>query len=201
MAPLHSKTPNRNLQSSVWLKFAVHWLSVQPIEKKLSSKYRRQNKGYGSIVYLKSLNYTTHICICTENSWVLLLLSWKPVSIQVEMSALYFKLAVGRRCSLVEFYNTFLFIQFIFFTSLHQSCLSIGPKQSTQHYTSLRGGFFYATELKKKWKVFFSRFLQILEYLRNEHFSWVSFENHFFCSDLGRSVKQRSETPLMLYPV
>lgn len=98
---------------------------------------------------------------------------------------------------IIHFYSFSSF----FFTSLHQSCLSIGPKQSTQHYMSLRGGFFYATELTKSEKCFFSRFLQILEYLRNEHFSWVSFENHFFCSDLGRSVKQRSETPLMLYPV
>lgn len=63
MAPLH----NISETCSVWLKFAVHFLSVQPTEKKLSSKYRRQNKDYGSIVYLKSLNYTTHICICTEN--------------------------------------------------------------------------------------------------------------------------------------
>lgn len=169
--------------------------------KKLSSKYRRQNKEYGSIVYLKSLNYTTHICICTENWWVLLFLSWKPVSIQVEMSALFFKLVVGRRYSLVEFSNTFLFIQLIFLLLYTKAVFPLVPNKvhNIIHLSEL--ALFLHHRVNKKWKCFFSSFLQILDYLRNKHFSWVSFEKHFFCSDLGRSVKLHSETPLMLYPV
>lgn len=151
MAPLH----NISETCSVWLKFAVHFLSVQPTEKKLSSKYRRQNKDYGSIVYLKSLNYTTHICICTEKWWVLLFLSWKPVSIQVEMSALYFKLAVGRRYSLVEFSNTFLFIQFIFLLLYTKAVFPLVPNKVHNIIRLSEVALFLHHRVNKKWKMFF----------------------------------------------
>lgn len=151
MAPLH----NISETCSVWLKFAVHFLSVQPTEKKLTSKYRRQNKDYGSIVYLKSLNYTTHICICTENWWVLLFLSWKPVSIQVEMSALYFKLDVGRRYSLVEFSNTFLFIQFISLLLYTKAVFPLVPNKVHNIIRLSEVALFLHHRVNKKWKMFF----------------------------------------------